>query len=394
MTTTTDRSAGDAHDATMEQVVERYRRELLVHCYRMLGGLEDAEDAVQDTLLKAWRRLETFEGRSSLRAWLYRIATNACLDALDRRSRRILPTAITGPADPSTAPAPDDLDTPWLQPIPDALLDLPADGTDPSTVVIAREHIELAFIAAIQHLPGRQRAVLLLREVLGYSAAETAEILNTSPAAVNSALQRARAVLDTRLPGAALHRPVGDQADLVQRYMRAWRAADVDGLVALMRADAHMAMPPTPSWYHGPRQHRHLPAAPVLDSLGTRPGARAYRSKPATRRGRVRAGPCTVRGQGVHCGRCAFQRDHRFRLPRRVRVIRPVSVLPVGRTAGRRNAPSAAPVGWRLGPGYRPPWWPRRCCSPPGKLGVRPHRVRSSGSSSAKAIGCVARRRR
>ena len=248
MTTTTDRSDGDA---IIERVDEKHRRELLVHCYRMLGGLEDAEDAVQETLLKAWRRLDTFEGRSSLRAWLYRIATNVCLDALDRRARRILPTAITGPADPSTAPAPDDLDTLWLQPIPDEVLDLPADDADPSTMVVAREHIELAFAAAIQHLPARQRAVLLLREVLGYTAAEAAEILNTSPAAVNSSLQRARAVLESGLPAAAVHRPVGDQADLVRRYMHAWQTADVDALVALMRADAHMAMPPTPSWYQG-----------------------------------------------------------------------------------------------------------------------------------------------
>jgi RNA polymerase sigma-70 factor (ECF subfamily) len=252
VTTTTDRTAGDAHgDAAIEQAVQSHRRELLVHCYRMLGGLEDAEDAVQETLLKAWRRLDTFEGRSSMRAWLYRIATNVCLDALDRRARRILPTAITGPADPNTAPAPDDLDTPWLQPFPDALLDVADDAADPSTVVIAREHIELAFIAAIQHLPARQRAVLILREVIGYSAAETASLLDTSPAAVNSALQRARALLDAGLPHEALHRPTGDPADLVQRYMRAWQAGDVNGLVALLRADAHMAMPPTPSWYQG-----------------------------------------------------------------------------------------------------------------------------------------------
>jgi RNA polymerase sigma-70 factor, ECF subfamily len=248
VTTTTDQAGGDA---VIEHVVQSHRRELLVHCYRMLGGLEDAEDALQETLLKAWRRLDTFEGRSSMRAWLYRIATNVCLDALDRRARRILPTTITGPADPNTAPAPDDLDTPWLQPIPDALLDRPDDTADPSTVVIAREHIELAFIAAIQHLPARQRAVLLLRDVLGYSGAETASLLGTSPAAANSALQRARAHLEAGLPQAALHRPTGDPAELVQRYMRAWQAGDVQALVALLRADAHMAMPPTPSWYQG-----------------------------------------------------------------------------------------------------------------------------------------------
>ena len=160
----------------MDQLVDRHRRELLVHCYRMLGGLEDAEDAVQETLLKAWRGSDTFQGRSSVRAWLYRIATNVCLDALDRRARRILPTAIIGPADPSQPPAPDDHDVPWLQPIPDALLELPdADpATDPAASFVRREHVELAFIAAIQHVPARQRAVLLLRDVIGYTAAETA----------------------------------------------------------------------------------------------------------------------------------------------------------------------------------------------------------------------------
>jgi RNA polymerase sigma-70 factor (ECF subfamily) len=237
--------------ADLEHLFSRHRRELLVHCYRMLGGLEDAEDAVQDTMIKAWRGLDTFEGRSSVRAWLYRIATNVCLDALDRRARRILPMAIVDPADPGIPPAPDDRETPWLQPIPDAMLDVADDDADPSTVVISREHVELAFIAAIQHLPPRQRAVLLLRDVMGYSAAETASLIDTSAAAVNSALQRARALLDAGLPDTARHRPSGDSADLVGRYMAAWHATDVDALVALMRADATMAMPPTPSWYQG-----------------------------------------------------------------------------------------------------------------------------------------------
>ena len=237
--------------ANLERLFTRHRRELLVHCYRMLGGLEDAEDAVQETLVKAWRRLDTFEGRSSVRAWLYRIATNVCLDALDRRARRVLPTAIVEPADPRVQPADDDHETPWLQPIPDAMLDPADDEADPSGVVITREHIELAFIAAVQHLPPRQRAVLLLRDVMGYNAAETASLLDTSAAAVNSALQRARTLLAGGLPDTARHRPSGDPADLVRRYTAAWQAADVDALVALMRADAHVAMPPTPSWYQG-----------------------------------------------------------------------------------------------------------------------------------------------
>jgi RNA polymerase sigma-70 factor (ECF subfamily) len=242
-------AAGDG--AAFRQLTDPYRRELTVHCYRMLGSLEDAEDAVQDTIVKAWRRLAGFEGRSSLRAWLYRIATNVCLDALDHRSRRVLPAAIAGPADPAVPPAPDDHDVPWLQPYPDALLD-PADpDTDPALVAVRREHVELAFVAAIQHLPARQRAILLLRDVLGYTATETADLLDSSPAAVHSALQRARATVDAGLPVAARHRPTGDVADLVDRYLRAWHAADIPALVALLRTDAQMAMPPTPSWYRG-----------------------------------------------------------------------------------------------------------------------------------------------
>jgi RNA polymerase sigma-70 factor (ECF subfamily) len=250
---TRPRAGEGHHKVAVETLAALHRRELLVHCYRMLGGLEDAEDAVQETLLKAWRRFDTFQGRSSVRAWLYRIATNVCLDALDRRARRVLPAEIAGPADPSQPPAPHEQDILWLQPIPDTLLDLPDPdpAADPAASMVRREHIELAFVAAIQHLPARQRAVLLLREVIGYTAAETADLLDTSPPAVNSALQRARALLGSRLPHHALHRPSGDTADLVRRYMQAWQAADVTALVALLRADCHMAMPPTPSWYQG-----------------------------------------------------------------------------------------------------------------------------------------------
>jgi RNA polymerase sigma-70 factor, ECF subfamily len=241
--------AGDGE--AFRRLTDAYRRELAVHCYRMLGSLDDAEDAVQDTMVKAWRGMAGFAGRSSLRAWLYRIATNVCLDALDHRARRILPAAIAGPADPATPPAPDDHDVPWLQPYPDTLLD-PADtDSDPATIAVRREHIELAFVAAIQHLPARQRAILLLRDVLGYSAAETADLLGSTPVAVHSGLQRARAAVEAGLPTAALHRPTGDLADLLDRYVRAWHAADIPALVALLRADAQMAMPPTPSWYAG-----------------------------------------------------------------------------------------------------------------------------------------------
>jgi RNA polymerase sigma-70 factor, ECF subfamily len=247
--------AGDQQ--AFRQLAAPHRRELLVHCYRMLGSLDDADDAVQETLLKAWRRLAGFEGRSTLRAWLYRIATNVCLDALDHRARRILPTAIVGPADPHMPPEPDDPETRWLQPYPDALLEVvdPDPLADPATAVVRREHIELAFIAAVQYLPARQRAVLMLREVLGLSAAETADILDTTPASVNSALQRARTTLDARLPvGDGALTSAAEQADLVARYIRAWHANDVPALVSLLREDAYMAMPPTPSWYQG-RDH-------------------------------------------------------------------------------------------------------------------------------------------
>jgi RNA polymerase sigma-70 factor (ECF subfamily) len=254
----------DAH--AFERLVAPHRRELSVHCYRMLGSLDDADDAMQETLLKAWRHLAGFERRSSLRAWLYRIATNTCLDALDHRARRVLPVAIAAPADPATPPAPDDHEVPWLQPYPDTLLDTPDPDADPAAVLARREHIELAFVAAVQYLPARQRAALLLREVIGFTAAETATLLDTSPAAVNSALQRAKAALETGLPAHALHRPTGDAAELVGRYLRAWDAADVPALVALLRADAHMAMPPTPSWYQGREAIavylRHLFASP------------------------------------------------------------------------------------------------------------------------------------
>jgi RNA polymerase sigma-70 factor, ECF subfamily len=245
-------AAGD--DQAFRLLTEPHRHELLVHCYRMLGSLDDADDAVQETLLKAWRGLAGFQGRSTLRAWLYRIATNICLDALDHRARRVLPTARGGPADPHLLPDPEEPETPWLQPIPDALLEIadPSPLADPAMAVVRREHIELAFIAAVQYLPARQRAVLLLRDVLGMSAAETADILGTTPAAVNSALQRARSTLDSGLPASkAMVASAAEQADLVARYVHAWHTHDVPKLVALLREDAYLAMPPTPSWYRG-----------------------------------------------------------------------------------------------------------------------------------------------
>ena len=229
-----------------------HRRELVVHCYRMLGSLDDAEDAVQDTLVRAWRGLPRFQGRSSLRAWLYRIATNVCLDALDHRARRVLPTAVVAPADPVAPPAPDDDTVPWLQPYPDVMLVAADPAADPAAAVVRREHIQLAFVAAIQYLPPRRRAVLLLRDVLGFSAAETATITGISVAAVNNALPRARAALAARRSAEGPDATSAAVRDaLVRRYVEAWHAANVPALLGLLREDATMSMPPTPSWYRG-----------------------------------------------------------------------------------------------------------------------------------------------
>ena len=241
-----------------QHLAEPYRRELQLHCYRMLGSLHDAEDLVQETFLRAWRGLRGFEERSSFRAWLYRIATNACLNALASRARRVLPE-IQGP--PSDLPPEYMLETGpaaeigWLQPYPDAALEGIADAAPgPDARYELREAVQLAFIAAIQHLPPRQRAVLLLRDVLGWSAAESARLLDTSVVSVNSALQRARAALEKRPPAGRPRVPPAPsdrQRALLDRYVRAWESADVDGFVALLKEDAIMSMPPWRQWYLG-----------------------------------------------------------------------------------------------------------------------------------------------
>jgi RNA polymerase sigma-70 factor, ECF subfamily len=213
----------------------------------MLGSLEDSEDLVQETFLRAWRNRRTFEGRSSLRAWLYRIATNACLDALDRRPRVV---DVQAGAQPLAA-------VPWLQPYPDRLLDGIAPSADePETEVVAKETIELAFIAAIQLLPPRQRAVLISRDVLGWSAAESATLLGTSVASVNSALQRARATMKKHLPRRRLDwarsDPSRQERALLERYIEPVDAGDPEAMIALIREDAFCAMPPSPQWWVGP----------------------------------------------------------------------------------------------------------------------------------------------
>lgn len=234
------------------RLTDPLRPELLAYCYRMLGSVHDAEDQVQETLLRAWRAYGRFEGRASLRGWLYRIATNACLRALENRRRRPLPTGLGGPAgDPEEPLEAERPDVPWLEPFPDVLLG--AEFADPAAIAASRQGMRLALVAALQYLPGRQRAVLILRDVLKWRAAEVAELLGVSTAAVNSALQRARAGLREAAPVQDdVHEPAdAEQRALLDRYAAAFENADVAALTALLRADAVLEMPPAPTWFTG-----------------------------------------------------------------------------------------------------------------------------------------------
>jgi RNA polymerase sigma-70 factor (ECF subfamily) len=240
------------------RLVEPFRRELHAHCYRMLGSYADAEDALQDALLRAWRGLPRFEGRSSLRSWLYRIATNACLRAIERSPKRVLPIDYAPAADPHDGLAEAVSEPVWLEPYPDT--DLGLEGlAGPDARYEQREAVELAFIAALQHLPARQRAVLVLRDVLGFSARETAEVLETTPVSVDSALQRAHKAVDERLPSQSQQQTLrllgdGELSRLVERYLAAWEQNDVDAMVSMLAEDARLLMPPLPTWYVG-RDH-------------------------------------------------------------------------------------------------------------------------------------------
>jgi len=243
-------AARNGDDGAFQRLTDPYVRELRVHCYRMLGSLHDAEDLLQETLLRAWQNLEGFEGRSSLRVWLYRIATNACLNAR-RARRRQLPPRLNGPAsDPYAAPDPAAEEILHLEPFPDSLL---VESEDPEAHAVAREGIALAFLTAIQLLPPRQRAVLILREVLGWSAAEVAELLDTSIPAVNSALQRARRTLDDEGPVSpdVVAKADNEEALVLERFIRAWEDADMASIATLLRQDAELTMPPDPAWFAG-----------------------------------------------------------------------------------------------------------------------------------------------
>lgn len=247
----------DADHEAFEQIVEPHRSELRLHCYRLLGSLHDAEDLVQEALLRAWRFRDSFQGRASMRTWLYKIATNLCLDALPRRARRRLAEDYGPPDDPTAPAAPPLMEQIWLEPFPDRLLGLADQATPgPEARYTARESIELAFLAAVQLLSPRQRAVLLLRDVLGFSAAETAEQLDMTVVSVNSALQRARVTLRKRRPtggdeSVTLLAAESKERALVEKYLRAWEAANVELLSSLLKEDVILGMPPIPSWYSG-----------------------------------------------------------------------------------------------------------------------------------------------
>ena len=260
-------------EAEFERLVAPHRKELHAHCYRMLGSLHDTEEAMQEAMLRVWRGLDRFEGRSSLRSWLYRIATNTCLDVIGRRKRRVLPEEYAPKADPYAPPGEPVAEAVWIEPYPD-------------------EAVELAFVAAMQHLPPRQRAVLILREVLGFSAKEVGETLETSVPSVNSALQRARKIVEERLPERSQQvtlRSLGDarMKEIVESYMEAMRGGDVQRVVSMLTEDASWSMPPLASWYGG--------IGEVEVFLRTKPlsGEWRWRHRPAIANGQLAVGTYT-----------------------------------------------------------------------------------------------------
>ncbi len=247
---------GGDEDA-FRRLVEPHRGELQAHGYRMLGSVHDAEDALQDAFLRAWRGLDRLESEDALRAWLYKITTNTCLDTIGKRKKRVLAVDNAPATDPGDGPGDPLVETVWIEPFPDEVLEVEDGYATPEASYEQREAIELAFIAALQHLPANQRAVLILREVLGYSAQETADLLETSVASVNSALQRARKAVEEKAPAESQQqtlRSLGDDQirELVDTYVEAWENQDVDTVVGMLSEDASFSMPPLASWF-GPR---------------------------------------------------------------------------------------------------------------------------------------------
>jgi RNA polymerase sigma-70 factor (ECF subfamily) len=249
-------SARGGDEAAFGRLIDAYRGELHAHCYRMLGSVHDAEDALQDALLRAWRGLARFEGRSAFRSWLYTIATNTCLNLIAKRPKRVLPIDYGPPADPHDGVGTPLIESVWVEPYPDESVGLEDAFAAPEARYELRESVELAFVAALQHLPANQRAVLILREVLDFSAKEVAEALETTTASVNSALQRARATVDERLPAQsqqATLRALGDEKirTIVDRYMDAMTRGDVNAVVDMLAEDAAWTMPPLATWFRG-----------------------------------------------------------------------------------------------------------------------------------------------
>lgn len=255
------RTSGDisgAAPATGEFVdrADPYRRELMAHCYRMMGSVHDAEDLVQETYIRAWRAYDRFEGRSSLRTWLYSIATRVCLTALESSNKRPLPTGLGGPAPDPAGDLNERTEISWLEPVPDDLVAVQPQVTDPADIVQAREDVRLALIAALQHLPPRQRAVLVLRDVLKWKAAEVADLLDLSTPAVNSLLQRARTQVETLAPSSddAAQELTGEQKELLDQFATAFETYDIDALITLFTEQAVWEMPPFPEWFQTPAQ--------------------------------------------------------------------------------------------------------------------------------------------
>jgi RNA polymerase sigma-70 factor, ECF subfamily len=278
-----------------ERRADPFRRELLAHCYRMLGSVHEAEDLVQETMLRAWRSFDRYDDQqASLRTWLYRIATNACLTALTGAARRPLPSGLGAPGDDPEQPLVPTFDIPWLQPLPDAMLIAPA--TDPATTAGVRGSVRLAFVAALQHLPARQRAVLILREVLEFSAAEVADILVTTPAAVNSGLQRARARLDTVSVVEDLVEEPSDPTAraLVDQYVAAFERGDVAALTRLLTDQVVLEMPPVPLWLVGQAHYSQF-IARVFRMRGTH-----WRMLPTSANGQPAVGAYCRNDQGAY----------------------------------------------------------------------------------------------
>src|SRR3954453_17161960 len=280
-------SARKGGEDAYARLVEPHRSELQAHCYRMLGSVQDAEDALQEALVRAWKSLDRFEGRSSLRSWLYRIATNTSLDAIDRRPKRILPIDYGPPADPHGGVGEPLVESVWIEPYPDETLGIEDGYASPDARYEQRESVELAFVAALQLLPANQRAVLILREVLGFSAQETADGLETSVASVNSALQRARKTIEDRPPDQTQQATLRDLGDdevraIVERYMEAWERNDVDTVMEILAEDATFTMPPLASWFGGEESIRTFLAGwPLSGTWRWRPIITTANGQPA-----------------------------------------------------------------------------------------------------------------